>query len=129
LSFASSKIIAPLDAWIKAIPTIMFFAIILGFIVAFYALAAKRLHDRNKSGWWIILFVNVPNGIDKATDKMTEGTLEWWVFLIVSLGLSLWGLAEMGFLRGTAGPNDYGDDPLGGTAVIPAEAPQHELQV
>ena len=51
------------------------------------AVAAKRWHDRNKSAWWIlIVFVPVVGG--------------------------LWYLIECGFLRGTAGTNKYGPDPL-----------------
>ncbi len=47
----------------------------------------KRYHDRNKSGWWVlIVFVPVIGG--------------------------LWYLIECGFLRGTPGPNNYGPDPL-----------------
>jgi uncharacterized membrane protein YhaH (DUF805 family) len=52
-----------------------------------FALAVKRWHDRNKSGWWILIaFVPVIGG--------------------------LWYLIECGFLRGTAGANLYGADPL-----------------
>jgi uncharacterized membrane protein YhaH (DUF805 family) len=52
------------------------------------AVAVKRYHDRNKSGWWVfIVFVPIIGGI--------------------------WYLVECGFLRGTPGPNDYGPDPLG----------------
>lgn len=51
------------------------------------AVAVKRYHDRNKSGWWVlIVFVPVIGG--------------------------LWYLIECGFLRGTPGPNNYGPDPL-----------------
>lgn len=51
------------------------------------AVGVKRFHDRNKSGWWVlIIFVPV-------------------------IG-NLWYLIECGFLRGTPGPNDYGPDPL-----------------
>src|SRR5262249_34871446 len=47
----------------------------------------KRFHDRNKSGWWIlIIFVPVLGG--------------------------LWYLIECGFLKGTSGANNYGPDPL-----------------
>ena len=51
------------------------------------AVAVKRYHDRNKSGWWVLI-----------------------VFLPVIGGL--WYLIECGFLRGTPGPNTYGPDPL-----------------
>ena len=50
-------------------------------------LYAKRWHDRDKSGWWsLILFVQF-------------------------IG-ALWFLIELGFLRGTEGPNRFGPDPL-----------------
>ena len=65
--------------------------VILAFVVIAtwmsVAVAVKRYHDRNKSGWWVlIVFVPVIGG--------------------------LWYLIECGFLRGTAGPNAYGPDPL-----------------
>ena len=52
------------------------------------AVAAKRWHDRGKSAWWILI-----------------------VFVPV-IG-NLWYLIECGFLRGTAGANRFGADPLG----------------
>ena len=62
-------------------------------VLAFWislALGVKRWHDRNKTGWWmLIIFVPVIGG--------------------------LWYLIECGFLKGTTGPNSYGPDPL--TAV------------
>lgn len=51
------------------------------------ALYTKRWHDRDKSGWWsLIMFVPVVG--------------------------ALWFLIECGFLRGTDGPNRFGNDPL-----------------
>ena len=51
------------------------------------AIAIKRYHDRNKSGWWI------------------------FIVLVPVIG-ALWYLIECGFLPGTSGPNEYGPDPL-----------------
>jgi uncharacterized membrane protein YhaH (DUF805 family) len=52
------------------------------------ALYAKRWHDRDKSGWWsLILFIPL-------------------------IGF-IWFLVECGFLRGTEGPNRFGNDPIG----------------
>ena len=51
------------------------------------AIAVKRYHDRDKSGWWVLI-----------------------IFLPVIGGI--WYLIECGFLRGTDGNNDYGPDPL-----------------
>jgi uncharacterized membrane protein YhaH (DUF805 family) len=67
------------------------YAVILVFVVVAtwvsVVVAVKRYHDRNKSGWWVlIVFVPFIGG--------------------------LWYLIECGFLRGTPGPNAYGPDPL-----------------
>jgi uncharacterized membrane protein YhaH (DUF805 family) len=54
---------------------------------AYYMVSIKRCHDRNKSGWWILLsFVPI-------------------------LG-PLWILIELGCFKGTDGDNEYGADPL-----------------
>jgi uncharacterized membrane protein YhaH (DUF805 family) len=53
-----------------------------------FAIAVKRLHDRNKSARWLIL-------------------------LFVPIVGALWMLVELGFLRGTRGINKWGDDPTG----------------
>jgi uncharacterized membrane protein YhaH (DUF805 family) len=47
----------------------------------------RRLHDRNKSGRWVL------------------------VNLVPVVGW-LWTLIECGILRGTTGPNRFGQDPL-----------------
>ena len=61
-------------------------------VIAIYpslALYAKRWHDRGKSGWWTLI-------------------------ILVPIFGALWLLVELGFLKGTEGPNDYGNDPLVG---------------
>jgi Predicted membrane protein len=54
------------------------------------AISVKRSHDRNRSGWFVLVFL-IPI-----------------VFL--------WPFVELGFLRGTIGPNRFGPDPLAGQA-------------
>lgn len=53
------------------------------------AVLIKRLHDRNRSGWFYLLF-------------------------LVPL-VNIWLAVECYFLRGTAGDNQYGEDPLSST--------------
>ena len=66
-----------------------FSILFLVFLWPSLAIYTKRWHDRDKSGWWsLIMFVPIIGGI--------------------------WFLVECGFLRGTDGPNRFGDDPLGG---------------
>lgn len=100
------------DAAAKPIFIALFVIIFLLGLVASFAVAIKRLHDRNKSGWWLLLFYWLPGVADKLTDRVAEGSPAWWLLLLAGLTLSLWGLIEMGFLKGTDGPNDYGSDPL-----------------
>jgi len=50
------------------------------------AIGVKRFHDRNKSGWWVL------------------------ITLIPVIGW-IWYLVECGILQGSAGNNDYGPDP------------------
>lgn len=73
------------------------------------ALVSKRLHDRDKSSWWMIVFYAIPAAFDVIGEKLGGIGI---LFTLAGLGLSLWGLAEIGFLRGSAGPNRYGPDPL-----------------
>jgi uncharacterized membrane protein YhaH (DUF805 family) len=56
-------------------------------IVASLSGQVKRLHDRGRSGWFVLLsLVPIAN---------------------------IWILIEVAFLKGTAGPNEYGPDPVG----------------
>lgn len=85
--------------------------VVVAYLVAGFAIAIKRLHDRNRSGWWSIVFLVLPpflNAIGKASGTEGGGA----VFALIGLGLSIWGFVELGCLKGTDGPNDYGPDPL-----------------
>ena len=66
---------------------IVMFVLSVAVIWISLAVAAKRWHDRGKSAWWIL------------------------IILVPAIG-SLWYLIECGFLKGTAGTNKYGADPL-----------------
>jgi uncharacterized membrane protein YhaH (DUF805 family) len=61
------------------------------------ALGVKRCHDRDKTGWFLL------------------------IGLIPIIG-AIWLLVELGFLDGTQGPNKYGPSPKGvaGPTVAPA---------
>ena len=68
----------------------------------------KRLHDRDKSGWWLLVFYLLPAVLTWAGTAIGF----YMIFSLASLAVSIWGLVELGFLRGTSGPNQYGPDPL-----------------
>jgi uncharacterized membrane protein YhaH (DUF805 family) len=85
------------------------------------ALGSKRLHDRNKNGWWLLVFWVLPFALfsvglsialfnDPSTGR--SGDLPTASILILaSLPPALWGIVELGILPGTRGPNLYGADP------------------
>jgi uncharacterized membrane protein YhaH (DUF805 family) len=58
-------------------------------LVSFYptlAVSVKRCHDRGRSAWFLLL----------------------WLLPLVNI----WVAIELGCLKGTTGPNVYGEDPL-----------------
>lgn len=61
------------------------------------AVVVKRLHDRNKRALWL------------------------WLAQVPIIG-TVWLIVEAGFMRGTSGPNDWGDDPRVRSPVADAPA-------
>jgi uncharacterized membrane protein YhaH (DUF805 family) len=74
------------------------------------AIGAKRLHDRDKSAWWLLVFYAAPGILSTAGNRMEE--VGFIILHIISFGISVWAFVELGCLRGTPGPNRYGPDPL-----------------
>lgn len=79
------------------------------------ALLFRRLHDRNKSAWWIVPFYVAPLMIVLAAraplDQGAKAVVE--LLSLPALALLLWGYAEIGFMSGTRGKNRFGPDPRG----------------
>jgi uncharacterized membrane protein YhaH (DUF805 family) len=99
---------------------IAFYAIaaIIG-LIAGVAVGVKRLHDRGKSGLWLVLFYLVPitlQAIALFSGSETIGML----LNLVAFAISIWMIVELGCLRGTVGPNKYGRDPLEAGAAVTA---------
>lgn len=72
----------------------------------------RRLHDRNLSGWWLLLF--------------HVGML----IPVLNVFAAIAYFVVVGCLDGTVGPNDYGDDPKGRKAVAyePLAATTHSVE-
>lgn len=87
----------------------LFVVVFVAVMVFSLAVAAKRLHDRDKSAWWLVLFYLGPALASGLGDTAGDAGV---VFHLVSFGISIWALVELGFLRGSAGPNRFGADPL-----------------
>jgi uncharacterized membrane protein YhaH (DUF805 family) len=95
-------------------------------IVSLWFLAAttiKRLHDRNKSGWWIVAFLVAPPLLRGIADRFDEMSVASVVLSLPAMVLTVWGFIELLFIQGRRGPNRFGPDPRAtGTPVI-ASAP------
>jgi uncharacterized membrane protein YhaH (DUF805 family) len=87
-----------------------FFIVAIPWLISLTAIAVKRLHDRDKSGWWLLVFYVLPGALDKIPEA--AGTVLQFIFGLASFAISIWAFVELGCLGGTAGPNKYGSDPL-----------------
>jgi uncharacterized membrane protein YhaH (DUF805 family) len=86
------------------------------------ATAVKRLHDRNKSGCWIVPFFIAPILLSKVGDWLGDSyPADFLMFVMIAL--SLWGFVEMLCLSGTRGPNRFGPDPQAPVNRSPRAAP------
>ncbi|MDI3470769.1 MAG: putative membrane protein [Pseudolabrys sp.] len=82
----------------------------IAMIIAGIFVGIKRLHDREKSGWWLLLFMLAPSVLMALGHMIGLGI----VFSLAAFAISIWAFVELGCLRGTVGPNPYGADPLPG---------------
>ncbi|WP_321396671.1 DUF805 domain-containing protein [Emcibacter sp.] len=71
------SLLGPDKTWL---PTLLFF-------IGAINLSAKRLHDRDKAAWWLLL-------------------------VIIPVIGPIWTFIELGLLKGTVGDNSYGENPL-----------------
>ena len=114
--------------------------LVLSVVSLWITLAAgtKRLHDLNRTGAWLVLFVGAPivlsivlvaiAGAALGTAILSGATPSEEEIIrsisgiagiagiigLIGLAIGIWYLVWLGCLRGTVGPNQYGPDPLEG---------------
>jgi uncharacterized membrane protein YhaH (DUF805 family) len=93
----------------------------LAFTYPEFALTVKRANDRNLPTWLIGLFYAVSVVLNFLALLGTAGNIDGSnpVVALIFFPWSAFGLvliAELGFRRGTSGPNRFGPDPLAGQA-------------
>lgn len=90
--------------------SLVFFLVWLALLIPSIAVAVRRLHDTNRSGWWILLPLApyVLMFLGAAAESQA-------IILLGSLGVLAAAilLIVFYFLDGTPGPNKYGEDPKG----------------
>ena len=106
-----------------AIPVVTWVARLILFICGLavcLSTATRRLHDRDKSAWYLLLFFGLPSALQTAFAPHPKGNT---IFVLISggtgsfmdlvcLAITIWMIVELGCLPGTVGPNKYGPDSL-----------------
>jgi uncharacterized membrane protein YhaH (DUF805 family) len=69
----------------------------------------SRLHDRGKSGWWLILYYLAPDRLLGETSFWQGAAL---IIPIAAGAVLIWGLIDLGILPGDPADNRYGLNPL-----------------
>ena len=77
----------------------------------YLATSIKRLHDRDKSGWWMVPFFAVPGLYNQFADRLPDSHADLPLGIAVAV-LCIWGFVEMYFLKGSRNTNRFGPDPL-----------------
>ena len=102
--------------------------ILIAAILSIVAAGVKRLHDRNKSGLWLLAFYFAPIALlgGVASYYFRHCATPFWepcswlattgpvgvACEALAIAFGLWGFVELGCFRGSVGPNRYGPDPL-----------------
>jgi uncharacterized membrane protein YhaH (DUF805 family) len=100
--------------YMSGFPTIAIVIAVIVLIPSFVssiAVGIKRLHDRNKSGWSLLLFYLVPLIGMIWANLIQVGMMQNALSLVGFLFL-FWAFIELGCLRGSIGANPHGPDPV-----------------
>ena len=107
--FTAAGIAAPLFV-------IMVVLVFVPWLLWGFSITRERLHDRDKSAWWLVVFYLLPAVLGQLAKAAwfagAIGTALDYVLTPAAFVLTIWGFVEIGCLRGTPGSNRYGPDPL-----------------
>jgi uncharacterized membrane protein YhaH (DUF805 family) len=119
VAFAILTVVTFLIGWLPYLAICLIFVASMFGVNSSIAVGIKRLHDRGKRGWWLLLFYLGPEALGWIAQ--VAGPVRP-IFELASASIVIWMIVELGCLRGTAGPNEYGPDPLGAIAPQPMSA-------
>jgi uncharacterized membrane protein YhaH (DUF805 family) len=122
--FIANIIVAILQWMLGSLGDILAVIVGIAIFISGIAVALKRLYDRDRPWWWLLIFYIAPvvligigtifGVVAVATDASTGGGILASLFFVAGGAIAIWAFVELGCLRGTIGPNQYGPDPLGG---------------
>jgi uncharacterized membrane protein YhaH (DUF805 family) len=76
-----------------------------------FATSIKRLHDRDKSGFWMLPFFVYPGLYNQFAERLPDSWLDQ-VLPLIAFVLCIWGFVEMYCLKGSPKTNRFGPNPL-----------------
>jgi uncharacterized membrane protein YhaH (DUF805 family) len=93
-------------------PLFIIMVVLVPWLIWGLSFTTERLHDRDKSAWWLGVFFVLPGVLTQIADLLpftglTDAVLQK-ILALAAFAPTLWGFDEVGFLRGTAGENSYG---------------------
>jgi uncharacterized membrane protein YhaH (DUF805 family) len=107
--FTAAGLVAPLVV-------VMVVVVLIPWLLWGISFTTERLHDRDKSAWWLVMFYLRPGVLGQLANTAwfggATGMVLHYSLALASFALTIWGFVEIGCLRGTAGPNTFGPDPL-----------------
>ena len=118
--FLFTLIVRVVTGWIPGLGIVISLVILLPSL----AVTVRRLHDTNRTGWWVLLPIGLALGGVIAGAVLTFAGLFGVGLALVVLGSIGGFLVLVGFLvqAGTPGNNQYGPNPL--QSQSPASGPQ-----
>jgi uncharacterized membrane protein YhaH (DUF805 family) len=81
------------------------------FVWVYLATSVKRLHDRDKTGWWMVPYFVIPGLYAQFQNRLPDSYLIFPLALAVCF-MMIWGFIDMYCLRGTRWTNQFGPNPL-----------------
>lgn len=109
-------LLSPLPKWTALIGLIP----IMFVYVASIALGVRRLHDRGRSGWWLMIYSSplAFSGVLLARNGGLPGEplspvfITTGVAMLATFAFYVWGFIDIGLRKGRHGPNRYGPAPI-----------------
>jgi uncharacterized membrane protein YhaH (DUF805 family) len=98
------------------------------FAWVYFATSIKRLHDRDKSGWWMVPFFVVPGIYGQFEDRLADSYLMLLPGIVVFI-FFFWGFFEMYCLKGSRKTNRFGPNPLQPIDARPRWEQQSEIEM
>ncbi|MFB9262860.1 DUF805 domain-containing protein [Bradyrhizobium erythrophlei] len=119
IHFGTDAIFALLDPATFHMPTradiIPIFVQVIGTPVLlwiFLATSIKRLHDRHRSGWWMVPFFVYPGLYSHFQGRLPDSYVVL-PFALAAAVLPIWAFVELACLKGSRASNLFGPNPLG----------------